>query len=174
MSTATEKLGKKLNAVMKKLTGDLPNEYGILRWRLGCTQDELGAALDKAGADGWRPNMERDNGDDVATELRVHAWVLREMKARASRCACGCGGTWDRTVSGTCGYQPAIWGGCSRRGGSATSAPFAGAEDVGKFVAAREAAERLDISLDDLVDLAEEYSAAHYHQQKAILASYGF
>ena len=61
--------------------------------------------------------------DLVATVTAAR--VMREVY-QSARCACGCGGTWDRTVSGTIGGQPALWMGCCYRNGSAVGGGLTG------------------------------------------------
>lgn len=155
-------LEKKLDAVTKKLTGELPNEYGILRWRLRCTPQELAAALDKAGADGWRPTMEHDDGTDIIAELKAHQSILTDMAAvnRHSRCPCGCGGSWNRTVGGTVGLKPTVWMGCSRNRGSSVGGSITGAGQVAQINAVTASSERLGITADDMVALHQRLANA--------------
>lgn len=83
-------------------------------------------------------------------EVILAAASMRQVY-RESRCPCGCGGSWRRTVSGTIGGQPALWMGCSRRGGVAVGGGLTGAQrEVALAVLA--ACERLDIGIDAVMD----------------------
>lgn len=47
---------------------------------------------------------------------------------KTSRCPCGCAGSWDNTVSGSVGLEPAIWMGCVYQDGSAVCRGLTGAD----------------------------------------------
>ena len=80
---------------------------------------------------------------------------MREV-ARGARCACGCGGSWSRYVSGTSGDTPAIWMGCSRRGGSTVGGGLTGT-DCRAAHAVLAACDRLGLDVDDVIDTTIEY-----------------
>lgn len=74
--------------------------------------------------------------------------VMRQVYD-GSRCACGCGGTWDKTVSGTIGDKPAIWMGCKYRNGSAVGGGVV--DQCAAIHAIIAACGRLEISVDDVI-----------------------
>lgn len=142
------------NKICRDLTGAVPDDQTVLRWRLRATPDEVRAAL--AAVDGWEPRMVHDDGTDQGRELRYHGATLAMLadKARGRRCGCGCGASWDHTVSGTAGLKAAVWAGCPIHRGSAVSLPVVGPEEIGRLTAARESAERLGMDLDDMIEAA--------------------
>lgn len=75
--------------------------------------------------------------------------VMREVYD-SSRCACGCCGTWDKTVSGAIGDKPAIWMGCERRNGSSVGGGIVDQCPAVRSVIA--ACSRLGVSVDDVVE----------------------
>jgi hypothetical protein len=167
----TVKKFRTLSSVLKWANAT-KSDYGDVQWRLGPAVEEMKSALDSVGEGHCK--LERDDGENPGREARIHRWVCREMQARTRRCPCGCGSTWDRTVSGTVGGVAAVWGGCSRRSGSATSIPFVGGEEIAKFDAAVESAGRLGLSVDEFVDFAVDYNKAQWQQEKlAVLEQYG-
>jgi len=89
----------------------------------------------------------------IALSLKEAVAAAATMRRvyKESRCACGCGGTWDRAVSGTIGGESAIWMGCARQGGSSVGGGLTGAEyDTAQSVI--RAADRHDVSAQDIIE----------------------
>lgn len=86
------------------------------------------------------------------TTIRAAIAAANAMRSvsRKSRCPCGCGGSWDDSVSGTIGGKPAIWMGCSRRRGSTVGGGLTG-DDYHIAHAVIAACSRLGISTDDVM-----------------------
>lgn len=95
------------------------------------------------------PRVKKANLDSIASVVAA-AGTMRRVY-RESRCPCGCGGSWDRTVSGTIGGEPAIWMGCERRGGSAVGGGLTG-DDYHVAIAVLSACESMGISAQDAVE----------------------
>lgn len=113
------------NRICKRLTGETPDGL-ILRWRLRATEQEVAQALEAAGL--CVPDMERDDGTNPAKEKQVHAYALRRMCEATGKCACGCTGSWNHTIVGSIGMEPAIWPGCPRCPGSTAGNGISGCD----------------------------------------------
>lgn len=148
-----QKQDREINALSRKLTGEIPESsdgFGwILRWRLRATEEEVASTFTKAGLP--CPKLIRDSGNIIVTETRVHQAILAEMRSKRGKCACGCISDWDYTLSGTAGCQQAVWACCPIHTSNCCSLPIVGSEVIGRFTAARESADRCDITLDDMV-----------------------
>jgi hypothetical protein len=151
MAKEWAKQDREANRITRRLTGEVSDYRGHLRWRLRATEAEVQAALEAAGLP--VPTMERDAGDDSRSERKAHAVTLRIMKCGRVRCACGDHGTWSHTVSGTCGDKPALWAECGNCRGTAIGSCLTG-DTMYAAIAAIEAAERCGEDIDEWVDAA--------------------
>lgn len=87
---------------------------------------------------------------NTIAEVVQAAEKMREIR-RGSRCACGCGGSWNDVVGGTISGEPAMWMGCNRRHGSTVGGGVTGADfDVANEVLA--ACDRMGIDIDDVCE----------------------
>lgn len=152
MSKEWERQDREANRITRRLTGEVRNEHGYLRWRLRSTEQEVRNALESAGLP--VPIMDRDAGDDPQRERRVHASTLKQMQCGRVRCACGSHGSWSHTVSGSAHDNPALWAGCDNCRGTAIGYCLTGVA-MHAAIAAIESAERCGADIDEWVDAAE-------------------